>query len=381
MLPTQQETEMSEKMKNLLVRTLSGVVLAVAVIGATLWSQWSYGALLLLLLVGCMHEFYRLASRCDQRPQRLLGMATGIVLFAINFMAVCRETAGLMRGGLLTALTAFVLLALSLMFVCELFRREGNPAAGVGVTLAGVVYVALPVSLMCYIPQLSTPEWNPRVTVAYIIFLANAISFKGIWYKPFEVSKTTKSTFHALSGDCQTEFMNISTELKYYKNSDFESVSVSLKGWFEFIAVLPSESKSVSDFSQSFNSTVFDEIKGRLALYDVDLSIPKFHENFKMTCSEIFRAIGLDVNIQNFEGFNPRYINRDELRLKVDHFTDINVDEEGASVTSVSTGNVGSVAPSVFGEASVTFDRPFIYLIRNTKTGSIIMMGQYTQPQ
>ena len=56
---------MSEKMKNLLVRTLSGVVLAVAVIGATLWSQWSYGALLLLLLVGCMHEFYRLASRCE----------------------------------------------------------------------------------------------------------------------------------------------------------------------------------------------------------------------------------------------------------------------------------------------------------------------------
>ena len=162
---------MSEKMKNLLVRTLSGVVLAVAVIGATLWSQWSYGALLLLLLVGCMHEFYRLASRCDQRPQRLLGMATGIVLFAINFMAVCRETAGLMRGGLLTALTAFVLLALSLMFVCELFRREGNPAAGVGVTLAGVVYVALPVSLMCYIPQLSTPEWNPRVTVAYIAII------------------------------------------------------------------------------------------------------------------------------------------------------------------------------------------------------------------
>ena len=143
---------MSEKMKNLLVRTLSGVVLAVAVIGATLWSQWSYGALLLLLLVGCMHEFYRLASRCDQRPQRLLGMATGIVLFAINFMAVCRETAGLMRGGLLTALTAFVLLALS-------------------VTLAGVVYVALPVSLMCYIPQLSTPEWNPRVTVAYIAII------------------------------------------------------------------------------------------------------------------------------------------------------------------------------------------------------------------
>lgn len=156
---------MSEKMKNLLVRTLSGVVLAAVVIGATLWSPWSFGALLLVLLVGCLHEFYRLASRRGQRPQRLIGMTTGIVLFAVSFLARRHG------GDLWIALAAFVLLALPLMFVCELFRREGNPAAGVGVTLAGVVYVALPFSLMCHIPQLGGPAWNPWAMVAFIAII------------------------------------------------------------------------------------------------------------------------------------------------------------------------------------------------------------------
>ena len=47
------------KMKNLIVRTLSGLVLAGVFIGAVLGSQWSFGALLLLILVGGQNEFYK----------------------------------------------------------------------------------------------------------------------------------------------------------------------------------------------------------------------------------------------------------------------------------------------------------------------------------
>lgn len=50
-------------MKNLMVRTLSGAVLAVVVLGAVMWSQWSFGALLLAMLVGGMLEFYGLAEK------------------------------------------------------------------------------------------------------------------------------------------------------------------------------------------------------------------------------------------------------------------------------------------------------------------------------
>lgn len=159
-------------MKNLTVRALSGAILAVIVIGATLLSQWSFGALLLLLLVGGMNEFYTLAARQDQRPQRLIGLVMGVMLFLLNFAFVSDdiEILGSANAVFLCGL-AFVLLVMPLMFVCELYRREVNPAAGVGVTLAGVLYVALPFSLMCYIPIVGSETWNPWMMIAYLAII------------------------------------------------------------------------------------------------------------------------------------------------------------------------------------------------------------------
>lgn len=162
---------MTDKMKNLAVRTLSGIVLAAVVLGAVVWSPWSFGALLLLLLVGGMHEFYALAEARGDRPQRLIGMVTGAVLFAANF-AFLSGSAGAAGGlrPLLAAGMAFLLLLLPLMLVCELYRRGENPAANVGVTLLGICYVALPLTLMAYIPFVGRYAWNPW-TMLFFVFI------------------------------------------------------------------------------------------------------------------------------------------------------------------------------------------------------------------
>ena len=79
---------MSEKMKNLWVRTVSGAVLAGVMLGAIAWSQWSFGLLLAALLVVGMTEFYSLAEEQGRNPQRIVGLAAGLVLFALNFAFV-----------------------------------------------------------------------------------------------------------------------------------------------------------------------------------------------------------------------------------------------------------------------------------------------------
>ena len=68
------------KMKNLMVRTLSGLVLVAVFVGAVLGSQWSFGALLLLILVGGQTEFYKLAREIGLSPQRWMGLAVGVLL-------------------------------------------------------------------------------------------------------------------------------------------------------------------------------------------------------------------------------------------------------------------------------------------------------------
>lgn len=159
-------------MKNLVVRTLSGLVLAAVMLGAIAWSQWSFGALLLLLLVAGMIEFYALAEKQGNTPQKVVGLVAGIVLFALNFAFVSDDIEIL--GGANQAFAcglAFLLLLLPAMFICELYRRQENPASGIGTTLMGVCYVALPLALMCYIPIIGTEVWSPWVMIAYVFII------------------------------------------------------------------------------------------------------------------------------------------------------------------------------------------------------------------
>lgn len=159
-------------MKNLVVRTLSGLVLAAVVLGAIIWSQWSFGALLLVLLVGGMLEFYTLAEKQGNAPQKVVGLVAGVVLFVLNFALISDdiEILGNVRQAFGCGL-AFLLLLLPAMFICELYRRNENPAAGIGTTLMGICYVALPLSLMCYIPIVGSDVWNPWMMVAYIFII------------------------------------------------------------------------------------------------------------------------------------------------------------------------------------------------------------------
>ena len=163
---------MSEKMKNLWVRTLSGAVLAAVVLGAVVWSQWSFGILLAALLVVGLSEFYTLAEKQGSKPQRIVGLVAGLVLFALNFAFISDDIQilGSARQVFVCGL-AFLLLSLPAMFICELYRRQENPAANIGTTLMGVVYVALPLSVMCYFPMFGGGAWNPRVMVFYIFII------------------------------------------------------------------------------------------------------------------------------------------------------------------------------------------------------------------
>lgn len=164
---------MSDKIKNLLVRTLSGAVLLAVVVGATLGSEWSFCALLLAILLGGMREFYRMASGDGVHPLRWLGTALGVVFFAAGFGLFLASAGIAPIWGVRVAVAAvpcLVLLCMSL-FACELFLRRTRPAADIGVTLAGAVYVALPLALLPFLPQLLVGTWDPRVVLAYIFII------------------------------------------------------------------------------------------------------------------------------------------------------------------------------------------------------------------
>lgn len=169
---------MGDKMKNLLVRTASGIVLLAVVLGAILWSKWSFGLLLLAIIIGGEREFYRLAKKAGYQPQRLLGYIAGTVIFIIAFafmLVLTSDDTNFRTLGLLelaVILILYIILLLPMMFIKELFRKSPTPIANIGSTLMGLVYVAMPMSLLLFIPLLiGKGEWNPLAVLFYIFII------------------------------------------------------------------------------------------------------------------------------------------------------------------------------------------------------------------
>ena len=161
---------MSDKLKNLLVRTISGAVLLLVVVGALLWSKWSAAALFTVVMVGGLVEFYGLCRKKGVEPMYSVGIATALAIFGLAFAVfqqwgtpATETTARIVLGALL-----YTMLIVPTTFVCELWRKSPTPIANIATTFMGVIYVALPMSALLFVPQLLVDAWSAWAMLAFI---------------------------------------------------------------------------------------------------------------------------------------------------------------------------------------------------------------------
>lgn len=167
---------MSDKLRNLLVRTASGVVLLGVVLGASIVGYWGFAALMMLITVVGLWEFYNLAVAKGTEPQRWLGIVASAMLvmaasaFAYAFYDTHNDNTIIIS---VAALLAFFVLA-AMMFVVEVFRAKETPLLNIATTAMGVVYVAMPLSLMCFVPilaNINSETWNPWAFLCYLFIV------------------------------------------------------------------------------------------------------------------------------------------------------------------------------------------------------------------
>ncbi len=160
----------NKKLKDLTVRTISGIVLLLLVVGALVWSKWSVGALFAVVLIGGLVEFYRLCRRKGVEPMYSVGIATSLAIFGLAFAVFMQwgspateTTARIVLGALL-----YTMLIVPTTFVCELWRKSPTPIANIATTFMGIIYVALPMAALLFIPQLLVGKWSAWAMLAFI---------------------------------------------------------------------------------------------------------------------------------------------------------------------------------------------------------------------
>ena len=157
---------MSDKLKNFIIRTLSGIVMVATLIGATLFSKLTFVLLLLAITLGGEWEFYRLAKKAGTSPQRFVGLLAGFLMI-VAAAAALHEILAIPA----VAMVAFMIL-IPMPLIFELYRKSATPMANVGITYAGVIYVALPMALLTFFPMmLGNGEWKPWSVILYIFII------------------------------------------------------------------------------------------------------------------------------------------------------------------------------------------------------------------
>lgn len=129
---------------NFWVRTLSGVVLFILVVGLTKASPYTLLMLLAAICIGGMLEFYKIARLTGAEPLETYPTILGVLAMLIAFFG--------RLGQISFAWFLIFIPALFILFVVELYRKKKNPFANVAWAIAGLIYIAVPMALLAYIP-------------------------------------------------------------------------------------------------------------------------------------------------------------------------------------------------------------------------------------
>ena len=221
------------------------------------------------------------------------------------------------------------------------------------------------------------------ITEDTAMVLANAIYFKARWFYEFDPAATRPHPFHLLDGSSiDVPMMRRVDDFSYSDGEGYQAVHLPYIGGMSMIVLLPDRGR-FREFEKSLNAELVSQIAEEFRQHVVTLDMPKFKFESDFQLSETLKVMGMpnafDSN-SDFSGMDGRScIAGDGLCLSIDavvHKAFVSVDEEGTEAAAAT----GIVARLLSGppprEATFTVDRPFIFLIRDYATGSVLFMGR-----
>jgi serpin B len=230
------------------------------------------------------------------------------------------------------------------------------------------------------------PQLLKALDPALEMLLVNAIFFNGSWQYGFQTSATKNEAFHRADGNTVTvPFMNQTNSFGFYSDSNATIVDMPYGTGkaFDMFLILPRDaSQPINTFATRLSTSAFTGTLSSLDTTKITLSVPKWEysysiENMKPELTALGMSLAFGIGgTPNFSAMYPSY---PVAISQVIHKTYIQVSESGtvaAAVTGV--GMIGLAAPSQ--PVQITFDHPFLYLIRERGTGLILFVGVVNDP-
>lgn len=209
------------------------------------------------------------------------------------------------------------------------------------------------------------------------LVLTNAIYLKAAWLLRF--GDAVPGTFHRVDGsEVQAQLMSESENLPYGAGDGYQAVRLRYVGGLSMVVVIPDAGK-LSAFERGLDGATLRRIVNALSGTQVVLSMPKFSFRSKAQLKDSLGELGMPVAFTDRADFSGM-TRREPLEIAdVIHQAFIAVDEKGTEAAAA-TGVVMRATAAPLKQVELKIDRPFLFLIQDDETGTILFLGRVADP-
>jgi len=212
------------------------------------------------------------------------------------------------------------------------------------------------------------------------LVLTNAIYFNAAWQYPFEKDATSNSAFYLLNGDKITvPMMRQAESFGYAEGDGYQVVELPYDGRELSMLVLLPQTNRFELFEESLNAQRVDDIVKNLNTREVVLTMPKFEFESSFGLKKTLTAMGMPVAFSAGADFSGMTGNPDLFIGEVLHKAFVSVDEVGTEAAAA-TAVIMELTAMPGEPVEVTIDRPFIFLIRDIESATILFIGRVVNP-
>jgi len=220
-----------------------------------------------------------------------------------------------------------------------------------------------------------------------VVYLVNAIYFKGDWRFPFDAKKTRKDDFFLSNGtSVKVDMMESTdkTEIRQWANSTVNYLEIPYStGQFQ-MSIIQATNGNLEDITQEITSKNIQKWSENASSSSVILRMPKFKMSHKIeNLSSNLIAMGLESPFRGHpENFKRLFVGQNLPPMKISrvlHEALIEVDEKGTEAAAATVVEVVLTSMPA-GPRIVELNKPFVFLIREKSSGAIMFMGKLSNP-
>jgi serine protease inhibitor len=213
------------------------------------------------------------------------------------------------------------------------------------------------------------------------LVLANAIYFNAKWVQPFFQPDTSQGLFNLdKGGQVSVPMMARELMIPYAAGQGYQAITLQYQGGVSMVVLLPDAGR-LTAFESELNAAKLQTILDGLSLSDVVLRMPKFeYRSSSISLNQSLNKLGMvdafdeRADFSGINGTGGLYIS-DCLEKAM-----VRVDEDGTEAAAASAVMVATASPAPPTQVTLTIDRPFIFLIRDDQTGTLLFMGRILNP-